>query len=198
MNKIMTNDSFSQVLKKRLFAAVMISAENCPKLIAFSKKIKKTFGQHEIDVRWVSPQNWHITVWFFGDAVVDIKKIHQALKKVAEETSAFDLDIKGAGAFPDELAARIIWAGAATTKELRTLHNKVGAALNLTDDYEKFMAHITLGRLRNQHSVKKIISPFLRQKLDKIIVGELVLIESQMQNYGSAYNVLERYPLTSK
>lgn len=188
-------DSLTPVLKKRMFVAATIPIDQCPKFKSFFSKLKKTFHEHDIDLKWVPPANWHITIWFLGETAEDeIAIIRQTLKDIAVGTAPIEINLRGAGAFPDEFAARVLWAGAATTRELRHLHEQVGEKLGRKSEQD-FVAHVTLGRLRNPCSIKKILSPFSRQKLDKIEIRELLLIESQMQNYGTTYKIIDRFSM---
>ncbi len=64
------------------------------------------------DVKWVEPENLHITIKFLGEVLSrDIYHICQAVQKAVANIEPFPLIVQGAGAFPDLIRPRHDLAG---------------------------------------------------------------------------------------
>ena len=64
------------------------------------------------DVKWVSPENIHITLQFLGETEeAHIPLIKEALDKILLPYSPFYIKIAGVGCFPDTRRPRVIWVG---------------------------------------------------------------------------------------
>jgi 2'-5' RNA ligase len=87
--------------------------------IELSEEIRSALGQVQshlkyagADVKWVNPQNIHLTLKFLGE--VDEKKLEKvktALDGVAASSRAFELSLKEIGAFPAVDHPRVVWVG---------------------------------------------------------------------------------------
>src|SRR5579859_5960666 len=65
-----------------------------------------------VKISWTKIDNLHLTLQFLGyieEPLVD--KIKSVLESVAGEHQPFDVSVQGAGAFPNENRARVIWVG---------------------------------------------------------------------------------------
>lgn len=187
----------SYLPKKRVFAAVGVPPEVTDHASELFRRLKTVAAQREIYMKWVPPENWHVTVWFWGEAdEVQISQFSQVLSHVAQNTSSFTLKVKGLGAFESVRSARVFWAGVSRTRELQYLHDEIGRRLQMEEELD-FQPHMTLGRLKNPVSLNKLIEPFARRDFFEFQVRDLVLYESQRQNYVTKYIPLERFQLRS-
>jgi len=91
----------------RSFLSIEIPKAVKLELSAVQNKLKKIKG-----IRWVLPDNIHLTLKFFGDInqeqVDDIKNI---ISSVCLNIRPMTLKIGGFGGFPDMDKPRILWAG---------------------------------------------------------------------------------------
>ena len=64
------------------------------------------------ELRWTAPEQWHVTLAFFGD-VHDrhLDDLVERLGRAATRRTPVDLAIAGGGAFPNPARAKIVWAG---------------------------------------------------------------------------------------
>jgi RNA 2',3'-cyclic 3'-phosphodiesterase len=102
-------------------------------------------------VRWVRMDGLHLTLRFLGPTdATRVPSIAHALDDVAAVTAAFDVRIRGAGAFPSAGRPRTIWLGIDDGHdELAALAARLGDRLadeGFRRDDRPFRAHLTLAR----------------------------------------------------
>lgn len=189
-------------MTKRLFFALNATDPLSETFLPTFKKLKINADRREIAVKWVPPDNFHITVSFLGDRPVEeIPQIAETLQEVCTQFAPFELKIEDVGAFSNEHDARVLWLGVQNKKCLgefkhvldQTLLEK---GLLIKPDERIFSPHLTIGRLRNPRSVKDMVSPFKRKSFGKLHVHEVVLYESKLQGAFPVYTPLIRCALT--
>lgn len=105
-------------------------------------------------VRTVAAEGVHITLKFLGnvDAAL-VPELSEALTGAAHGAMPFRLVLRGLGAFPDERAPRVLWAGIdGDTDALGALARRVDdacAGLGFPRERRPFSPHLTIARLRD-------------------------------------------------
>ncbi|MFL5680110.1 MAG: RNA 2',3'-cyclic phosphodiesterase [Chloroflexota bacterium] len=102
-------------------------------------------------VRWVRMDGLHLTLRFLGPTdAARIPALVRAIDDVAAATPAFDVQIRGAGAFPSAARPRTIWLAIDDGHdELTALAARLGDRLadeGVRRDDRPFRAHLTLAR----------------------------------------------------
>src|ERR1043166_1761903 len=133
-----------EVSTKRLF----VSLELPP---AVTEQLAE-LDPHLRGVRWLAPEQMHLTLSFLGDVSHDIQEtLEKNLEAVAWK--AFFLPISGLGTFPGKGRPNILWVGVGTGHpHLFQLHKRVQEAAiqaGLEPDLRSFHPHITLARCRD-------------------------------------------------
>ena len=162
------------------------------------KNVQNDFKNLNADVKWVQPDNIHLTLKFLGE--IDPKKlrsIQDIFPSLFQNFSRFDVTITHLGAFPNAEKPRVIWAGITQNAELITavavhLENTL-ANLGFPKEDKKFSPHITLGRVRSFKNIEKLSESVdtyqkllpLNQSIDTII-----LFKSTLTSRGSIYEQL--------
>ncbi len=183
---------------KRLFVAFPATDPLAEIFLPTLKKLKTTADRDGIDVKWVPPKNYHLTVAFLGDTpVAEIDKLHDPIQVCADKLSSFQLNVSGLNAFPDEFHARTLWMGVQQKMSLPGIAAELTAALGLIPEDREYTPHITIGKIRKTKSCKNLLSPFVRKDFGKIIADRFVLFESIQQNYTSVYMPLKDYMFRS-
>src|SRR5260221_10743572 len=103
-------------------------------------------------VRWVAPENFHLTLRFIGDIDDTLAtEIANLLDKV--ERPAFDLQIDGLDSFGGNKPRAVVAAVPAVTQlvELRADHERIMQRIGLQPE-RKYKPHVTLARLRDTSS----------------------------------------------
>jgi RNA 2',3'-cyclic 3'-phosphodiesterase len=104
-------------------------------------------------IKWVEPPNLHWTLKFLGNvAMVEIPDVCSAVEEATRQFAPFDVEAKGAGAFPNLRNPRTIWLGIGQGSEAMVeLHAAIErslARLGFREEGRRFRPHITIGRVR--------------------------------------------------
>ena len=113
-------------------------------------KAARPLRDENLPVRWVEPDDYHITLKFLGETGdQSLGEIEQALNKVASSNGPICLELREFGAFPTIRRPSVLWIGAAPTPPLRCLKQDIEWALSdrgFERDTGAFHPHVTLGR----------------------------------------------------
>ncbi|HOW34842.1 MAG TPA: RNA 2',3'-cyclic phosphodiesterase [Candidatus Omnitrophota bacterium] len=152
------------------------------------------------DVKWVKPDDIHLTLKFLGDTPTDIvDKIANAMQESVQSVKKFLIEITGLGAFPKISSPRIIWVGIENgRKEVKqiaaSLEEKL-ETLGIKKEEREFSAHITVGRTRSPQNIfalSKILKEFKSTAPITQEVSHITLIKSTLTAQGPVYEVLRR------
>ena len=195
----------------RLFVAVPIPQE----IVEFTGAIIGNLQKENWPVRWVNPENAHITLHFLGQTSQEQSELLRfALRQPVATHPGFNLRTANLGVFPNMKRPRVLWLGLyGPAHRLHTLHDELGKVLEELDfDLDQsgeFHPHITLGRLRNTANLPKDIPLRIRARFEAITergmvtdkqplpfpVREIHLVRSHLNAEGARYEILERFPL---
>lgn len=155
------------------------------------------------NVKWVRPEQVHITLHFFGATLEDeIPEIKGLIQPIAAGYAPLRIRLKSVAFFPDANKARVLWLGILGDVEplLRLQHQMEERLAQAGYPLEKrgFKPHATVGRSRA--SAMRVPS---RLKLPEIVTPErildhVVLYKSNLTPQGSFYEVLQTFPFSQK
>lgn len=160
-------------------------------------------------VRWVAPENIHITLKFLGDVdAAQMPALQRAIADACAGFAPFALTIGGAGAFPNTRRPNVVWIGARGQIEIAArLAQQIDdacVALGFAREARLFTPHLTLGR------VQRDASPNERQQIGALIertqIGDLgnlrvervSIMKSELKPGGSVYSRLAEIELQIK
>ncbi len=184
----------------RTFVAVEIDAT----VRGRAAELIVALGAAGADVKWVDPRNLHLTLKFLDEvAVAEIPRVCDAVERAAAGVEPFDLEVRGAGAFPNAGRPKTVWLGARGGQEpMIALHASVEAALGklgFRKEHRRFEPHLTLGRVRSGGPAVASLGGLLRQQAEfdagVCHVGELVVFSSELTPAGPVYAALGRASL---
>lgn len=151
-------------------------------------------------VRWIPPQNIHLTLKFLGNiAASHMDFLKQLLHQTADSHQSFDLQIGGIGSFPNSKLPRVLWAGVHAPADLASLQKNIeaGAArLGYEKEARPFSPHLTLGRVRqgiDPRDLQKISAALNGIQIGNIgsaRVDAVHLYKSELRPEGSLYTKL--------
>jgi len=187
----------------RLFVALEIPAAVRDNLAAFLNDMRKLSDQlTEKHVRWVPPENLHVTLKFIGE-VADAKLdgIRAALSTVHSD-APLDFRLQRLGFFPDEKRPNVLWTGLDASTGLPTLAGDIDRAL-AQEDIEKersaFVPHLTLARFAAPGLHQKLLAAIREngeREFGSFQAREFHLIKSTLKPTGAEYTTLTSFPIT--
>jgi 2'-5' RNA ligase len=184
----------------RTFIAVDINQAIRDRLLA----LQETLARATADVKWVEPENLHVTLLFLGE--VGERDLLDVCRIVAEQTAqqpAFSMTVETVGCFPNARRPRTLWVGVGEgTQELCALHDCLETPLLDQGCYRreerKYTPHITLGRVKSNGPALELGIALARHagwRGGQTHVRELLVMGSQLTPKGPVYTVLSRAKL---
>jgi RNA 2',3'-cyclic 3'-phosphodiesterase len=182
----------------RLFIALALSAEVENNVAAIQARLQRT----EADVRWVEPENFHITVKFLGDLEeTHLPDIEAVCEDAAKKSAPFRVRVSGVSFFPKRGPLKTLWAGLsqggddwkALVQRMEEPLLPFGAARE-----GGLVPHITLGRVRSERGIEALraaIDKEARTDCGEMSVSEIALYQSTLDPRGATYRVLRRWSL---
>jgi 2'-5' RNA ligase len=157
-------------------------------------------------VRWVSPQNIHLTLRFLGEtSSIILDQVVATLEIEASNHTPIDIQVANFGAFPNSERARVLWVGLQAPSTLSDLYKSVETIttnLGFTNKERGFSPHLTIGRV-NQNATSadlKKISICLHQTEMGVLgcfqVEAIAIFKSNLRPSGPLYTLLHSIPLS--
>jgi 2'-5' RNA ligase len=156
-------------------------------------------------VRWVSPENIHLTLKFLGDvSPTQVDLLTQTLRAEADSVPAFQIHVGGLGSFPNVKRARVLWIGVQAPAEMDALSRGIeSACARLGYETEKFgfSPHLTIGRVRQDVSpadiqkIRRALEAATIDSLGTARVDSVQLFKSDLKSGGAVYTKLFSAPL---
>lgn len=161
----------------RLFVAVWPPQDAIEALTALRRKDQR-------GVRFVRPENWHVTLRFLGDTQAEevIDALDEAPLSPARARLGPGVDALGDRALIvpvkglDELAATIARHTLQIGKPPR----------------RRFVGHLTIARMKRHAQMPAALGAFVSAEFD---VAEIALVRSRLDPQGARYETLRTWPL---
>jgi len=156
------------------------------------------------DVRWVKPEGIHLTLKFLGDIKEkDVDRIVNIIEGTCSQYKAFNLEIAGAGVFPNKRSPRVLWVGINGNGTFAALQQEIEdamASMGFEKEDMKFIPHLTLGRFRSligKESLLEEIELHKDNKFGVIDVKSVCFIKSDLCPGGAKYTKVAEIALKS-
>ena len=160
--------------------------------------------ERPLPVKWVPPENVHLTLKFLGEVRSERQaEIVGALASAARGTKTITLVVRGAGAFPNARAPRVVWAGIEPDPAIEILADRVErscAPLGFPPEGRPFRPHLTLGRAERDARARDWAGA--AELLDGLAVAASAvldgvdLVRSELRRGGSVYHRVHRERLS--
>jgi len=185
----------------RCFVAISLPEELKASISGIQDRLK-TAGA---DVSWTRQEGMHLTLKFLGEVEEKmIPNIERALDMAVDGITTFMLSVSGMGIFPDMRRPRVVWIGLKEEGDnLIRLHKGVDEELKKTgfpSEDRRFTPHITLGRIRSNRNIEKLLKLIDVEKgvdSGSFEVSDLHLIKSELKPSGAVYTELYSVMLSS-
>ena len=186
--------------KIRSFIAIPLPQNIKDYLSSLISDFKKTGA----DVKWVKPENIHLTLKFLGAQEPEtLEKIKVILDKIAQDKFAYTMEISLIGVFPKLEFPRVIWVGLSIgdketkiiAKELDEKINKLG----IPKEERAFSSHITIGRVRSSLNREKLTLALKNCVIEegklKFSADKIILYKSTLLPGGPIYEAIHETSL---
>ncbi|MBK8130079.1 MAG: RNA 2',3'-cyclic phosphodiesterase [bacterium] len=183
----------------RLFIAIMLPDQ----WQVILRQPQEKIGWLGRGVKWVEPENLHLTLKFLGDTPDDLlPRIESDVEEVCRDIGPFKLAIQGVGCFPNKSRPRAYWAGLTPSKALKSLQGGIAErmdALGFEPEEKEFVPHLTVARIKEPIGKERMTQAFLNFALqsDSFTVTEVSMVKSTLRQEGPIYSVLRNFPLSS-
>lgn len=192
----------------RLFYALTLPDEIRERLSALQNEVHHQNPSK--GVRWVVPENLHLTLRFVGD--VGEERLTEFItlgQDVAQHCHRFELTLQGFGGFPNLRNPRILWSGVQEglpdLQRLAEYLNSGVVKMGLKAEAQPFLPHITLARIKPEQTKTVAFTTAAFQKITEgvdiigvIHVYSFVLMQSELSSRGATYTALETFSLTTR
>ena len=182
----------------RSFIAIELSGELRQALTRLQDKLK---SGSRTPVKWIDPNNMHLTLKFLGDIDINMTgKITTAMEEAARGVRPFHLEISRLGVFPNQRRVQVVWVGlTGEVEKLAQLQKRIEAGLaplGFAVEARPFSPHLTLARVRDQatsyerQDLGRLIEGTHFEAEGKLSVDSVHLVKSQLTREGPIYSRL--------
>jgi len=177
----------------RAFIAVNLPLEAKDYLFNLKKQVK------EAKISWVHKKNLHLTLVFLGEITEDqLNQLKDKLKQI--KFKPIKGNLSQIGFFPNNNNPKCMWVSLEPAKEINQLQLLVDQeTIGLAHNEQKFVSHITIGRLKgikNKEKFKKSVEELELEKIE-FTINSFQLIKSDLTRTGPKYTVLGEYEAMS-
>jgi 2'-5' RNA ligase len=182
----------------RAFVAIKIDPVVAQRISEIQSKLDKTLG----GIRWVRPENLHLTLKFLGQVDDDkVTTIADSLERALHSMPRFSVSCSGLGVFPDIRRAKVLWVGL-EGKPLISLAAMVEdalAPLGFAREKREFKPHLTIGRWRDSagrpDALRRELESGQKQDFGSSRMNEVILFQSVLKPTGAVYTPLKVFTL---
>lgn len=181
-----------------------VAVETSEAVRAAAAKVIRRLAKHDAPVKWVEPENMHLTLKFLGEVnSLEIPEVCRGVAEAVAEVAGFSFDIVGVGAFPKIERPRTIWLGVTIgADELAELHKQIEKGLKklgYPPENRRFSPHLTLGRVKHAGPELAELSELVKSLSDHPIgttaVDEVTVFSSELTREGPVYQALSHASL---
>jgi 2'-5' RNA ligase len=152
-------------------------------------------------LRWMHAGQWHLTLQFLGPVPEsDADDLVDSLRAVLRREHPVTVALGGAGAFPSEKRASVVWIGVDEGGE--GLAHLAGAVARATEpfgfepDRAEFSGHLTVARSPRARPLSNLVRSLGTGPVGPLWdVTEVVLMESDTRRDGAVYREVDRFAL---
>jgi len=183
----------------RAFIALPIPSDVKEEFAAIQTQLRESHA----DVKWDTPEKFHITLKFLGDIeAAQAISIAGELQNSIGSLSGFEVSYDSLGAFPNPIKPRVVWIGTQQNEhvvELQERVERVCESFGFAKEDRPFHSHVTLGRVRGGQNLNRLTARLNSITFQPLIARctEIRIMRSELKPAGSVYTLLNSIPLAS-
>ena len=183
----------------RVFVAFKLPDE----IIGHARALQAALKDLGLKLRWVKPQNLHLTLKFLGDIpAAETEAVGAGVKAAAGDKAALDLTVQGMGVFPGIKRPRVLWIGfGGEVDRLKQLQSSIEdqlEAVGYRREKKGFKAHLTLARIKGGVAPDRLlraIEAVGNFSPRPFTARNLILYKSDLRPAGAIYTPLDNIEL---
>jgi 2'-5' RNA ligase len=163
----------------------------------------KPFQKISTPIKWVKPENIHITLKFIGEiGPVRKDQLIDRLKNARFQSAPISLHIFGFGKFGPGENLNIFWAGIEPSPPLKQVYDRIEetlAEMGIPRETRPFKSHLTLGRNKKHVNLKMIltlIEQYRDVSIARFTADGFHIFKSNLTAEGPIYSILEEVKLS--
>jgi 2'-5' RNA ligase len=166
--------------------------------------LQDTLAGSGVPVRWVVPENLHVTLLFLGEVDErELISVCRTVETVCQAHVPFAMRIESTGAFPNNRRPKILWAGVGDgTAELTAIHDDLEPPLMELGCYRRedrpYTPHLTLGRVTGEEAADPLATALAKHSKWRggvVTVREILVMSSELGRDGPVYSLMSRAKL---
>jgi len=176
----------------RLFVAIAL----VPEVITALERFSRSLRTNDENLRWTSPDTWHITLQFLGQISNEtceflVHRLHEV------NSPQVPIRLHGTGFFD---RAGVFFAGIDVSPELRQLERLIVAATSacgIVAEDRPYHPHVTLARARDDARALRKLKARVQTEVEfpPFTAREFLLFESFLGSSGARHEIRHRFPL---
>lgn len=187
----------------RLFVALQMPEAVRENLAAaqrqVQKKVQKDLQAAGTELRWVRPENFHVTLKFIGQASgEELGGIMEELRGVRPE-GAVKANVRGLGYASHAKRGGVLWATMGASNFMKMLAAQIDRRLQrlgIHGEEREFLPHLTLARCKQSRvmpAIRAAVREYEGHDFGSILWEEFQLMESRLGAGGSQYSTLASF-----
>lgn len=167
--------------------------------------VRETFASlqapHTLDAKWTSPDQFHVTLRFIGDADEEQAKCYEdQLSQI--EAPPVECIPYGLDAFPSRRDPSVLIVGLERTEDMHSVYQSVSTALEaegLSPEERTYRPHVTLARVGDlsAQTVHDFMDEQDTSSLPSFTADTFHLYESTLTSEGAVHNRRSSFPLNA-
>jgi RNA 2',3'-cyclic 3'-phosphodiesterase len=186
----------------RSFIAVNLGINAVRAVADEEARLRRAASARGLDVRWIAPQNLHVTLAFLGQVTEPmVEAIEDGLEPITRKLAPFELVAKGLGVFPDAAQPRVVWVGledpGGSLVRLHFAVSEVLGRMGFSLDDTPFRSHVTIGRVKggDADSLAACLAEAGEKTYGAFNVRDVACYRSDLRPTGADYQMMWRLGL---
>jgi len=183
----------------RAFIAIEVPKDVKENIGGIIEKMKK----FDAKVKWVKPENLHVTLKFLGEVQERyIGNLASLTEDALKGKSSFEVHFGGTGSFPGGKNPRVIWIGTSKgwerEKELAESIDEKLSKAGYEKEEREFSSHMTIGRVKERRNIEALLKALDEEKdkeFGSTIVDHVNIMKSTLTTKGPIYEVIKKIDL---